>query len=92
MSTEQSLTNTDKITTYNFLEETYYTTKLLIFFINEITKTFTKTRTKSQGKFDDGKVNNACSVALANKMEQKSMFRTLLLCIKEQIRITMMAS
>ncbi len=34
---------------------------------NEITKTFTKTRTKNQKKFDDGKVNNACFVAPPNE-------------------------
>ncbi len=48
MSLEQGLTNADK-TTYNYLEETYCTTRLLRFFINEI----------HQEKFDDGKVNNA---------------------------------
>ncbi len=83
MSAEQSLTNADKITTYNFLEETYYTTRLLIFFINEITKTSTKTRTKNPEKFDDGKINNACFVAPLNEMEQKIMIRTLSLLIKE---------
>ncbi len=51
MSTEQSLTNADKITTYNnSLEETYYATGLLIFFINEITKTSAETGTKNQEK------------------------------------------
>ncbi len=60
-----------RITIYNFLEETYYSTRLLIFFVNEITKTSIKTRTKNQEKFDSGKVNNACSVAPPNKMEQK---------------------
>ncbi len=92
MSTEQSLTNTDKITTCNFLEETYYATRLLIFFINEITKTSAKTRTKNREKFDNGKVNSACFVASPNETEQKNMIRTLLLRIKEQIRITMMTS
>ncbi len=58
MSTEENLTNANKVTTYNFLEESYCITRLLIFFINEITKT-----TKNQEKFDDGKVNNVCSVA-----------------------------
>ncbi len=63
MSTEQSLTNADKITTYNFLEETScYTTRMLIFFINEIMKISAKTCTKNQEKFYDGKVNNACSL------------------------------
>ncbi len=71
MSTEQSLTNADKITTYNFLEETYYTTRLLICFINEITKNLAKTCSKNQEKLDDGKVHNACSVASPNEMEQK---------------------
>ncbi len=85
MSTEHSLRNTEKITTHNFLEETYDITRLLIFFINKITKTFAKTHTKNQEKFDDSKVNNACSVAPPNEMEQKSMIRPLLLCIKEQI-------
>ncbi len=66
MSTGQSSTNADKITTYTVLEETYYTTRLLIFFINEITKTSAKTRIKTQEKFYDGKVNNACSVASRN--------------------------
>ncbi len=70
MSTEQSLTNADKITIYNFLEETYYATRLLIFFINEITKTSAKTHAKNQKKFDDGKVNKACFVAPHNEMEQ----------------------
>ncbi len=84
MSTEQSLTNADNITTYNFLEETYYTTRLLTFFINEIIKTSPKTRTQHQEKFEDGKVNN--------ETEQKSMIRTLLLLIKEQIWITIMTS
>ncbi len=65
MSTEQ------KITTYNFLDETYYTTRLLIFFINEITKTSAKTCTKNQEKFDDGKVSNTYSIAPPNKTEQK---------------------
>ncbi len=92
MSTGQSLTNADKITTYNFLEETYYATRLLIFSINEITKTSAKTCTKNQEKFDDGEVNNACSVAPPKEMEQKSVIRTLLLRIKEQIQITMMTS
>ncbi len=92
MSSEQSLTNADKITTNNFLEEIYYTTRLLIFFINEITKTSAKTRTKNQENLDDGKINNVCSVAPPNKTEQKSMIRALLHRIKEQIRITMMTS
>ncbi len=83
MSTEHSFTNANKITTYNFLEETYYTTRLLILFINKITKTFAKTRTKNQKQFDDGKVNSECSVALPNETEQKSMIRTLSLRIKE---------
>ncbi len=92
MSTEQSLTNADKIITYNFLEETYYTARLLIFFFNEITKISAKTPTKKQEKFKDGKVNNVRSVAPPNETEQKSMIRTLLLRIKEQIQITMMTS
>ncbi len=71
MSTEQRLTNADQKSTYNFLEETYYTTRLLIFFINEVTKTSAKTRIKNQENFDGGKVNNACSVAPPDKMEQK---------------------
>ncbi len=79
MSTEQSLTDADKITIYNFLSETYYSSILLIFFI--ITKTSAKTRTKDQEKFDDGKVNNACSVAPPNETEQKSMIQILLLRI-----------
>ncbi len=92
MSTEQSLTNTDKIAIYNFLGETYDATRLLTLFINEITKTSAKTRSKNQEKFDNGKENNAGSVAPPNETEQKSMIRTLLLRIKEQIRITMMTS
>ncbi len=91
MSTEQSLTNTDKIT-YYFLEETYYTTRLLIFCINKITKISAKTRTKNEKKFDNNKATNACSVAPTNETKQKSMIGTLLLRIKEQIWITMMAS
>ncbi len=66
MSTEQSLKNIDKITTYNFLEGTYYATRLLIFFTNEISKTAAKTHTKNQEKFDDSKVDDACSVAPPN--------------------------
>ncbi len=84
MSTEQSLTNTDKITTYNFLEETYYTNRLLIFFINEITKISGTTRTKNLQKFDNGEVNNACSVALPNEMEQKSIIQTLFSALKNR--------
>ncbi len=57
-STEQSLTAIDKITTYNFLEETYYTSRLSIFFINEITKI----SAENQETFDNGDVNNVCSV------------------------------
>ncbi len=83
------LTNADKITTYNFLKETYYATRLLI---NEITKTSAKTSTKNQEKLDDSKVNNPCSVAMPNEMEQKGIIWTLLLRIKEQIRMTMMTS
>ncbi len=57
-----------------------------------MTKTSAKTSTKNQEEFDDGMVNIACSVAPSNEMEQKSMIPTLLLRIKEQIRITMMTS
>ncbi len=92
MSTEQSLINTNKITTYNFLEGTYYTTRLLIFFINEMMKTSDKTRTKNPEKFDNSKVNNACSVAPPNETEQKNMIRTLLFRSKKQIWITTMTS
>ncbi len=65
MSTEQKLRNADKIATNNFLEETYYASRLLIFFINEITKTSAKTCTKNQKKFDEGTVT--CSVAPLNE-------------------------
>ncbi len=55
-------------------------------------KPLPKCETKYQEKFDDSKVDNASSIAPPNEMEQKSMIRTLLLRIKEQIRITMMTS
>ncbi len=71
MSPEQNFANADKITTYNFLGETYYATWLLIFFINEITKTSAKTHAKNQKKkkIEDGKVENACSIAQPSEME-----------------------
>ncbi len=53
-------------------------------------KTSAKTCAKNQVTFDDGKVNNVCSVVPLKKMEQKSIIGTLLLHIKEQIQITMM--
>ncbi len=69
MSTEQSLTGVDKITTHNFMEETYYTTRLLIFFNNEIMKTSNKTYAKNQETFYVGKINNVRSVAPPNETD-----------------------
>ncbi len=48
-------------------------------------KTSAKTCAKNQETFHNGKVNNVCSVAPPNEMEQKCMVRILLLRIKEQI-------
>ncbi len=86
MNTEQSLTCIDKITTYNFLEETCSTNRLLIFFINKFTKTSAKLWAKNQKTFNDGEVNNVCSVAPPNKTGQKVWSKHCCSALKKRFR------